>query len=138
MLEDKNKWPSNLKKTKHRQCVLSILENAKKPLSAMEVFSDIEESGDTIWLSTIYRILDLFVKNNMVLKINVMDSDVALYELNHFVHKHYAICIGCNKIIAMENCPMEAFIPKVNDSDFHVIGHNLEIYGYCKNCQPRK
>ena len=136
-MENKNDWPSGLKKTKPRENVLFVLKTAEKPLSAMEICSKIEENGGSAWLSTVYRILELFVKNGIAVKIAVMNSGVALYELNRFEHKHYAVCIGCHKIISIANCPLERFIPKI-DEDFRVVGHNLEIYGYCRDCERKK
>lgn len=127
-------WPLGLKKTKPRESVLSVMEEAQKPLSAMEICAEIEKLGESAWLSTVYRILELFVNKGVAVKITVMNSDVALYELNRFQHKHYAVCISCHKIIAMENCPMEKFIPKIQDKNFRVMGHNLEVYGYCDSC----
>ena len=41
-------------------------------------------------------------------------------------------------MIPMENCPMESFIPKIKDKEFQVTGHNLEVYGYCKDCAAKK
>ena len=130
-------WPSGLKRTKPREQVLAVLEQAAKPLSAMEICSEIEKNGESAWLSTVYRILELFVNKGMALKIAMMNSDMALYELNRYQHKHYAVCMSCQKIFPMENCPMEKFIPKIQDKDFRVIGHNLEVYGYCKDCAPK-
>lgn len=127
-------WPTGLKKTKQRECVLAVLEHARKPLSAMEIYSEIKRDGTSVWLSTVYRILELLVKRGMAVKIAVMNSETALYELNRFQHKHYAVCMNCHKIIQMDNCPMEKFLPKFQDDDFQVIGHNLEIYGFCKDC----
>ncbi len=132
-----NGWPSGLKRTKPRESVLSVLEKAEKPLSAMEICSRIEKNGESAWLSTVYRILELFVQKGMAVKVTLMNNEIALYELNRFQHKHYAVCLGCHKIIPMDNCPMEKFIPKIKDNDFHVLGHNLEIYGYCKNCYQK-
>ncbi|MEA5059272.1 MAG: Fur family transcriptional regulator [Candidatus Pelethousia sp.] len=138
MKELKVEWPSNLKRTKPRECILSVLEKADKPLSAMEICSAIEKSGESAWLSTVYRVLELFVKKGMVAKIAILNGETALYELNRFEHKHYAVCLMCHKIIPMDNCPMEKFIPNIQDSDFRVMGHNLEIYGYCKDCDPKQ
>ena len=129
-----NHWPSGLKKTKPRENVLSVLEHAEEPLSAMEICSEIEENGESAWLSTVYRILELFEKKGVVLKIAVMDNEMALYELNRFQHKHYAVCLGCRKIISMDNCPMDQFVPEIDDDDFHVVGHNIVLYGYCREC----
>jgi len=135
--ELKQNWPSGLKRTKPRENVLLILERAEKPLSAMEICSEIEKAGESAWLSTVYRILELLVKKGVVVKISVMNNEMALYELNRFQHKHYAVCLGCHKIIVMDNCPMERFIPKIRDADFHVTGHHLEVYGYCKDCSSK-
>lgn len=132
-----NNWPAGIKRTKQRACVLSVLEHSEKPLSATDICSKIETAGEAVWLSTVYRVLEFFIKKGMVNKINMMNNEMAMYELNHSKHKHYAICMGCNKIIPMNNCPMENFIPKLEDDNFHVLGHNLELYGYCKNCYRR-
>jgi len=135
---NQEKWLEGLKKTKTREAVISVLEHAEKPLSAMNICSEIEKKGDTIWLSTVYRILELFIKKGIVNKISVMNNEMAVYELNRFKHKHYAVCMSCHKIIPMDNCPMEKFVPKLEDDDFHVIGHNLEVYGICKDCAHKK
>ena len=137
MIDIQNNWPSGIKKTKSRECVLSVLENSAKPLSAMEILSEIEQRGHSTWLSTVYRTLELFVKMDVVTKITVLNNEMSLYELNRFQHKHYAVCLLCHKIVSMENCPMEKFIPQIQDKEFQVMGHNIEVYGYCKNCSPK-
>lgn len=130
----KTDWPAGVKKTKQRECVLALLERAEKPLSAMEIYSQVDKTGVSVWLSTVYRILELFVQKNLVLKTTVMDNEMALYEINRYQHKHYAICMLCHKIIPMEDCPVGSLIPKLTEESFHVVGHKLEIYGYCKEC----
>jgi Fur family ferric uptake transcriptional regulator len=133
MAEEKN-WPEGLKRTGPRERVLEVLESADKPLSASQISKLIEDGGNSSWISTVYRILELFVKKGAVKKINVMGNEVALYELNRFRHKHYAVCVSCKKIISMSNCPMEKFMPDLEDGEFHVLGHNIEVYGYCGEC----
>lgn len=131
----KNTWPAGIKRTRQRESVLSILENSEKPLSAADIYSEMEKNGETAWMSTVYRVLELFVKHDMVIKTNVMNHEMAVYELNRFEHKHYAVCINCHKMISMDNCPMDKFIPELEDDGFRVMGHNLEIFGYCKDCK---
>lgn len=130
-------WPDGLKKTKQRQCVLSVLENAEVPLSAVDIYNKIESSGSSVWLSTIYRILDLFVKKDLVIKNTVLDNEMSVYELNKYQHKHYAICLGCKKVIPMKNCPMDMFVPNLEDKEFKIMGHKIELYGYCKDCKDK-
>ncbi|NYB75812.1 transcriptional repressor [Sedimentibacter hydroxybenzoicus DSM 7310] len=138
MNNKREKLLEGIKKTKTREAVLSVLEHAEKPLSAMDICMEIEKTGENIWLSTVYRILELFIKKDIVNKISVMNNEMAVYELNRFIHKHYAVCMDCHKIIPMNNCPMEKFVPKIEDNEFHVIGHNVEVYGICRDCYRKK
>jgi Fur family ferric uptake transcriptional regulator len=134
----RNNWPVGIKRTRQRESILSILESSGKPLSATDICSEMEGSGHSAWLSTVYRVLELFVKKGVVIKTNVMNNEMAVYELNRFKHKHYAVCINCHKMITMDVCPLEKFIPKLEEEDFHVMGHNLEVFGYCKDCKPNE
>lgn len=136
MEEGQNSWPAGIKRTKQRESMLSILNDSEKPLSAADICAKMEESNGSAWLSTVYRTLELFVKKGVVVKTNVMNHEMAVYELNRFKHKHYAVCMNCRKIIAIDNCPMEKFIPQLADEGFRITGHNLEIFGFCKDCDP--
>jgi Fur family ferric uptake transcriptional regulator len=135
MDEIRTDWPAGVKRTKQRESLLAALGASEKPLSAPDISFRMKEAGRKASLSTVYRILDLFVSKGLVIKINVMNSDMSLYELNYNKHKHYAVCLSCHKIIEMEHCPFETFMPELENGDFHVTGHNLEIYGVCKECK---
>ena len=131
-------WPEGVKKTKQRESVINVLLAAKKPLSAADIYAEIKLKGENTWLSTVYRILEMLVEKDAVLKTNIAGSEMAVYELNRFEHRHYAVCIKCHKIIPMYSCPMDALIPELKEKNFRVLGHNLEIFGYCKDCNPGK
>ena len=131
-------WPEGLKKTKSREKVLCVLQQAKKPISATEIYKVLGQEEEGVWLSTVYRTLDCFVEKGMVLKTTVLDNEMALYEINHYGHRHYAVCLECHKVVAMDNCPLEKFVPHLDESDFDVMGHKIEMYGYCKNCKIRE
>jgi len=135
MENTKTAWSAGIKRTKPREIVFSILEQSDIPLTALDICAKMDKQGDsTAWPSTVYRILELFVQKGIVLKTSVMGNDMAVYELNRSNHKHYAVCMNCHKIITMKNCPMESFIPNIDDEEFHVVGHNLEVFGLCKDC----
>lgn len=134
----KIKWPKGLKRTKSREIILSVLEEAHSPLSAIEIFSEIENTGETIWPSTVYRVLDAFVEKDLVTKTTVLNNEITLYDLNRSGHKHYAVCVGCHKIISMLNCPMDDFVPKFKNNELEIIGHKVEVYGYCNECTKHK
>lgn len=137
MNEIRTDWPAGVKRTKQRESLLTALERSANPLSAPDISFSMKEIGMKASLSTVYRILDFFVSKGLVTKINMMNSEMSLYELNRNKHKHYAVCLSCRKIIEMEHCPLEAFMPELENGDFQVTGHNLEIYGICRECNSK-
>jgi Fur family ferric uptake transcriptional regulator len=124
-----------MKSTRHRNAILLLLEQSKQPMTAEELFISLREKTASINLSTVYRTLDIFVSKNLVIK-STMDDGKARYELYQHEHKHHLFCVGCHKVISIEDCPMgelqEILKKKI---DFDVTGHKLEIYGYCHNCK---
>lgn len=129
------KWPEGIKKTKQREYVLAMLESAELPVSAIDIYNKLEEQG--VPLSTIYRILEIFTEKGIAAKIAVKENGMAVYELKRNEHRHYAFCMGCHRMIVIENCPMEVFKPALGESNFHMLGHKLEIYGYCGDCYAK-
>jgi Fur family ferric uptake transcriptional regulator len=129
-------WPEGIKKTKQRDAVIKILEKAEAPVSALDIYAQIEKEGTSVWLSTIYRILELFCEKGVVLKTSVLDGEMAYYELSGDSHHHYAVCVDCHKIVPIAGCPMADFKPKLQ-GDFRVLGHRVEMYGYCRDCDKR-
>src|SRR5690554_3923102 len=89
---------ASVKQTKPRRLVMDVLKKSAVPMSAIEVMSQIEKNGEQIWLSTIYRVLDLFVEKDIAVKSTLLGQDQAVYGLNRYQHTHYAICIGCQRI----------------------------------------
>ena len=124
-----------MKSTRHRNAILLLLEQAEHPRTAEEIYISLREKTASINLSTVYRTLDTFVSKNLVVK-STLDDGKARYELNQHEHKHHLFCVGCHKVISIEDCPMgelqEILKKKI---DFDVTGHKLEIFGYCHNCK---
>lgn len=130
-------WPAGIKKTRQREAVLEVLERAEAPLSAMDIFERIEKRETPVWLSTVYRILELFTEKGVATKTTVLDGNMAYYERDRHAHRHYAVCVDCRKIVAVSNCPMAEFEPEISDGGFRVMGHRVEMYGYCRDCGKR-
>lgn len=130
-------WPSSLKKTKTRESVLTELREATKPLSALDLYTSLLNKKVSIAQSTVYRTLETLVEHELVLKDSMLDAGLVVYELNRNTHTHYAICLACHKVIALDICPIEKSLEQVTVPDFAIQGHKVEIYGYCHNCSTR-
>lgn len=130
---EKMRWPAGVKRTKQRELVLSVFSVLDRPLTALEVSEYLAHEGTPVWLSTVYRVLDMFLERGMVSKIAAHENGMAIYALNDG-HRHYAVCVTCKKVIAMRGCPLESFMPDLQEKNFRVLGHRLQMYGYCANC----
>jgi Fur family ferric uptake transcriptional regulator len=131
-------WPAGIKKTAQREAVLDILDSADAPLSAMDIFARLEKEKTPVWLSTVYRILELFTEKGVTLKTTVLGGDMAYYERNRNIHHHYAVCVDCHKIVSINSCPLADYKPKLPEGGFRVLGHRVEMYGICKDCDKHK
>lgn len=128
-----------VKRTKHRKAILEILEQSETPLTAEEIFLTLKENNSSIWLSTVYRTMEMLTEKEVVRKSTLMGEDKARYELKKDEHKHCFVCVTCHKMIPLQDCPLGDFENRLKDKmDFDVTGHNLEIYGYCHDCKLRK
>jgi len=130
---------TGIKSTRHRNAILELLDESEFPLTAEQLFMSLRDKTASIDLSTVYRTLDTFASKNLIVKSNRVDDGKALYELNHNEHKHHILCVGCHKLISIEDCPIGELKQTLkNKIDFDITGHKLEIYGYCHDCKKYK
>ncbi len=128
---------NNIKATKQREVVLDILMNASVPLTADEIYVKQMEGESNISLSTIYRILDVFVSKCLVQKSNISDNK-AIFEVIGMGHKHHLICLACGKIIALDHCPMGEYEKSLEkETQFEITSHKLAFFGYCPMCKQK-
>lgn len=127
---------TGLKKTIPRLTVLKVLHLAKNPLTAEEIYLNCHKYQKSINLSTIYRILDVFLEKGLVIIPFIKDNTTACYTINHHKHKHYLICQECNKIIDIDFCPFTEIANKIeNETNYIITNHKFELVGICPNCQ---
>lgn len=128
-------WPANIKRTKQREIIWNILKKNAKPMTAAEIAAQAGKENNPLWMSTIYRTLDFFLKKKFITKTTSAIHDMSLYELSSNAHHHYAVCTICHKVIPIENCPIRETPTELSAKDFAITGHNFEIYGICHDCQ---
>lgn len=129
---------SGLKNTKHRTTILELLKDVKQPITAEQIYCELKEKNISINLSTVYRTLETLSDKDLILKHSVTNENKAVFEYNNRVHKHYLVCMGCKKILSIENCPLHDYEKTLEQkTDFIITGHKLDIYGYCPECQKK-
>lgn len=127
-----------IKNTVQRKLVIAILEGENRPITVDEIYVKLKEKKETISLSTIYRILEVFAEKGLILKTSIFNEKKFTFEINRQEHKHYLICAKCNKNIEIEECPLKKLEETLaQKTKFKIVGHKLDIYGYCPECQEK-
>lgn len=122
-----------LKNTKTRQMIKEVLSSSKTPLTPAQIFDILKSKNIT--LSSIYRSLEAFTKENIVIKAS-NQKGTALYALNQDDHHHYLECKKCHHKIQLDFCPYHSINHKIfKQYNFEVDENNVVLYGLCKNCR---
>jgi len=125
-----------LKKTKQRTAILELLKKSTQPVSAEVIYENLIKKNIQVSLSTVYRTLETLVLKELITKINLTGDSKFLFELNRMVHSHYLRCIGCKKIITINHCQLKGYEEHLaHETGFSIMGHKLDIYGYCPECR---
>ncbi|MEI6578483.1 MAG: transcriptional repressor [Eubacteriales bacterium] len=125
-----------LKNTKHRNSILKIIEKSAQPVTAEQIYLALLNQAVAINLSSVYRILNTLAEKDLIIKSSMIGDTKAVFELNHFEHRHHVTCTQCKNVISVDGCPLEDYEKKLREKmGFNIQGHQLEIYGVCKNCQ---
>ena len=106
-------------------------------MSAEELYKTLQNQGERIGLSTVYRTLHLLARIGILRELELAEGHKH-YELNlpELHNHHHLVCTGCNSIIEFEDETIE----KLQDDiaarhGFLIKSHKLEIYGLCTNCR---
>ena len=127
---------NGLKNTRQRLAILGIMGGQQMPLSAEDVYIELQKLGVAANLSTVYRTLVAMLAKGLVREVGVASDSRILYELNRTEHRHYLVCLRCKKVMPFDMCPVKDFERALaQQTHYTIAGHRLDIYGYCPECQ---
>ena len=133
--------------TLSRQAVLEVLSRTNEHLSAEEIYLQAYKVYPAIGLTTVYRTLDLLIKNGVVIKVEFGEGR-ARYELAGRVegvncHQHL-VCMNCRTFFDSSELTEEEInmIKKMKEKLYRKYGFSvksciLQFYGECKDCQKK-
>lgn len=126
-----------IKVTKQRKVVIEILEKAKEPITAEDIYDQVEDK-EILNYSTVYRTLNTLSEKGALIKTG--DPGGKMYfQLKGHHHSHELECMACHKHIQIDACPVEAFSRALSkETGFVVMEHSLQIKGLCAECAAHK
>ena len=113
-----------IKLTEKRKQILQTLKAHKGALSAAELHAKLPN----IDLVTIYRNLDVFVKERLIKRVS-LGTDEALFEYQAEPH-HHAVCSDCEKVIHFK-APDAKIIKLLGLEGFAVDELEVTVRGKC-------
>ncbi len=118
--------------TWQRGAILRVIEALACHVPAEEIHRRLQRGGRSIGLATVYRALEAFVREGLVEPAYVGDGRVRYGLAAH--HHDHLICLGCGEWEPIQECLVPQ-VPRRLGSGFRVMGHQVELYGYCAQCQ---
>ena len=128
---------SGLRYTGSRRRVVSVLDDADRPLTIPEIL----ELDDSLAQSSAYRNLNELIRAGVVHRIVVSD-EFSHYELAEDLtsHHHHLVCTRCGRVQdfvatdALEEALDGALRKVARAQRFQVQHHRLDLVGVCVDC----
>ena len=119
-----------------RQSVFEELARHQKPASAYDIADNLSQSrGKRVAPNSVYRILDLFVRNNLA---NKIESANAYLVNTHPGCRHdciFLICDDCGKAIHFDDERVTGALREAgSDAGFSDVRPVVELRGLCNAC----
>ncbi len=120
--------------TSSRKEILSVIEDSDVPMTAAQIYKTLRNSDRDLWLSTVYRSLELFVEHGIITREQIPITGESYYRIRGSKHLHYGVCTSCHKLFKVISCPLENYTPVLEDPEFRVLEHQFLLLGICSKC----
>ncbi len=129
---------SGYKLTPQRLAVIKIISNTHDHLTPGAIFERVKQEYPSIGLVTIYRVLDILTKLELLCRVHTEDRCSSYLIRRPVGHHHHIICTECGKVADFNDCDLgrlQRTIAKA--TGFKIRGHLLEFDGLCHECSHK-
>lgn len=121
-----------------RKLVMQVLESNLMPMTPLEIYQALSQSGQTLGMVSVYRALELLTELGLVCVVYNPDGSAG-YVAGASGHHHHILCQKCHQAIAFAGSEdLSSLIQRVEaETKFRVNDHLLQLYGICPDCQKR-
>ena len=125
-----------LRYTQQRQSIWDEMCATDEHRDAEEIYLSLRNEGISVSRATVYRTIDVLVKNNLVRKLELGDGRARYEHKMDLEHHDHLICVQCGKIEEfMDETIEEIQETIVNDLGFKLIRHIHQLFVICNNCR---
>ena len=119
--------------SKQREIILKTLQSNVVHPTAEYLYSILKETEPNISLATLYRNLNQLAENDIIKKIDGLDSSS---HFDHNTHQHYHfICEKCKRVFDISADVAPDIVQKAEQqTGFLIKKHDIIFNGICKEC----
>ena len=119
-----------------RKLVMQVLESNAQPMTPLEIYQELSQSGRDLGMVSVYRALELLTELGLVCVVYNPDGSAG-YVAGPGGHHHHILCQKCHQAIAFAGSEdLSSLIKRVEqETNFRVSDHLLQLYGICPDCQ---
>lgn len=118
--------------TVQRRVVLEELSHRSDHPTADEVFNGVRKKMPEISRTTVYRVLETFVRIGVVRRVCHPGAS-SRYETRMHRH-HHLVCLQCDAIADLENPSLDKLpLPRIS-SGFRIEDYSIQFRGICRDC----
>ena len=124
-----------LRYTHQRQAIWDELSASDEHRDAEEIYLALYNSGLKVSRATVYRTIDVLVKNNLVRKLDLGDGRARYENKMDTSHHDHLICVQCGKIEEfMDNVIENRQEVIVENFGYKLIRHIHQLFVICDEC----
>ena len=125
-----------LRYTAQRKIVWDEICKTDDHRDAEDIYFKIKTNGQKVSRATVYRTIDVLVKNNLVRKLELGDGRNRYENKLDSCHHDHIVCIQCGRIDEF----MDENIEKLQDEiaekyQFKIVRHIHQLFGLCRDCR---
>ncbi len=124
-----------LRITEQRKTLAQIFADSEGYLTPKAVYDQMSLLYPGLSFDTVYRNLRLMHEMDVIEQFIFEDGLKFKVHCQGSHHHHHLICMECEKTLPITFCPMEQAQLSLIPSDFQVVKHKFEVYGYCSDCK---
>ena len=120
-----------------RAAVLNLMASQECCASAQEIHERLRESGRSVGIASVYRVLEVLSELRLVQRVDVGDG-IARFEPAppDGEHHHHVVCDDCGRVEPFSDLPLERAIANASDRmGYRVDGHDVVLRGECADCR---
>lgn len=119
------------RKTKQRDAVRAVFEDAQRPLSVDELVDAASRRVKGLGVATVYRAVGALLSEEWIEAVEI-PGEPTRYERTNKGHHHHFQCEKCDRTFDVAGCVEN--VRKLAPPRFRVREHSVTLYGLCAAC----